>query len=59
MDLNRATKFVRRYMIYGDYITIGEDKKQQVIYKVKQDKLSDLLKTLDDLAEANNDKEEE
>ena len=34
-------------------------KKQQVIYKVKQDKLSDLLKTLDDLAEANNDKEEE
>lgn len=59
LDLNRGTKFVRRYMIYGDYITIGKDKKQQVIYKVKHDKLSDLLKTLDDLAETNNDKEEE
>lgn len=59
LDLNRGTKFVGRYTIYGDYIILGKDKQQQVIYKVKHDKLSDLLKTLNDLAEANNDQAEE
>ena len=59
LDLNRGTKFVRRYMIYGDYITIGKEKNHQVIYKVNHEKLDDLMKTLDDLAEADNDQQGE
>ena len=46
-------------MIYGDYITIGKEKNHQVIYKVNHEKLDDLMKTLDDLAEADNDQQGE
>ena len=38
LDLNRGTKFVRRYMIYGDYITIGKEK-NHTMFNVRKDNL--------------------
>ncbi|MCO5422673.1 hypothetical protein NG859_13050 [Enterococcus faecalis] len=51
LDMNRGTKIIQRYTFYGDYVTVGKNKKRSITYKVKDNQEQEIIKYLDNLVE--------